>query len=106
MNNYICVKYSMAPQAYKVVSTHSNEISGWKITSRILHSHAPRFGGINGDFQSDISTLAFKNGEKLEDFHSIIMRLQQEIILYEGTAYPTISLFQYTKVLSKIDKLK
>ena len=30
MTNYICVKCSMKPQSYKIVSTHSHEISGWK----------------------------------------------------------------------------
>ena len=72
----------MAPQAYKVVSTHAHEISGWTILSRLLHSRAPHIGGINGDVQSDLSTLAFKNGEQLEDFHSRIIRLQQEIMIY------------------------
>ena len=31
MTNATCVKSSMAPQAYKVVSTHSHEISVWTI---------------------------------------------------------------------------
>ena len=52
----------MALQAYKVVSTHDHEISGWTILSRILHSHAPHLGGTNGDVLSDLATLAFKNG--------------------------------------------
>ena len=29
MTNDTCVKYSMAPQAYTIVSTHSHKISGW-----------------------------------------------------------------------------
>ena len=33
----------------------------------------PHIGGINGDVQSNLSTLAFKNREQLEDFHSIFM---------------------------------
>ena len=71
----------MAPQAYKIFSTHAYEISGWTILSRLLHSRAHHIGGMNGDFQSDLATLAFKNGEQLEYFHSMILRLQQEIML-------------------------
>ena len=63
MTNYTCVKYSMAPQAYKIVSTHAHETSGWIILSRLLHSCAPHIGGMNGDVQSDLATLAFRNGE-------------------------------------------
>ena len=37
MTNDNRVKYSMGPQAYKVVNTHAHEISGWKILSRIIH---------------------------------------------------------------------
>ena len=77
MTNNTCVKYSMAPQAYKIVSTHYHEISGWTILSRLLHSRAPRLGGMNGDVQSDLVTLDFRNGEQLEYFHSRILRLQQ-----------------------------
>ena len=65
MNNDTCVKYSMAPQVYKVVSTHAHEISGWTIISRLLHSRAHHLGGMNGDVQSDLATLDFKNGEQL-----------------------------------------
>ena len=68
MNNDIGVKSSMAPQAYKVFSTHAHEISGWKILSRLLHSRAPNLGGINVDVKFDLSTLAFKKGEKLKTF--------------------------------------
>ena len=106
MTNDIFVKSSMAPQAYKVVSTHAHEISGWTILSRLLHSHAPHLVGINGDVQYDIATLAFRNGEKLEDFHSRILRLQQEIMLSGENVYPTRLLFQYMKVLTKNEKLK
>ena len=67
----------MAPQDYKVVITHAHEISGWNILYRILHSRAPHLGGMNGDVQSNLSTLTFKNGEQLEYFHSRILRLQQ-----------------------------
>ena len=44
---------------------------------------APYIGGVYGDVRSDLATLAFKNGEHLEDFHRIIIRLQQEINLSE-----------------------
>ena len=67
----------MEPQAYKVVSTHAHEISVWKILSILLHSHAPHCGELNGGVKSDLSTLAFKNGEQLEYFHSRIIKLQQ-----------------------------
>ena len=71
----------MEPQSYKVVSPHDHEISGWKILSRILLSRAPHIEVMNGDVQSGLATLVFKNGEQLEDFNSRIIRLQQEIIL-------------------------
>ena len=73
----------MAPQAYKVFRTHAHDISGWTILSRLIHSRAPHLGGMNSDVQSDLTTLAFKNGEQLEDFHISILRIQQEIILSE-----------------------
>ena len=76
MNNDTCVKYYMAPKAYKVVSTHAHKISVWKIISRLIHPRAPNLGGMNGDVQSDLSTLAFNNGEQLEYFHSRILRLK------------------------------
>ena len=61
---------------------------------------------MNCGVQSDPSTLEFNNGEQLEDFHRIILRLQQEIILFGETVSPTIILFQYTKLLSNSDKLE
>ena len=70
----------MAPQAYKIVSTHAHETSGWTILSRLINSRDPHLGGMNGNVQSDLATLAFRNGEQLEDFHSRILRLQQEIM--------------------------
>ena len=73
----------MSPQSYKVVNTHAHEISGWKILSRLIHSSAPNIGGMNGDIQSDLATLPLKKGEQLEDVHSIIIIIQQEIILSE-----------------------
>ena len=67
----------MAPQAYKVVSTHAHEISGWTILSRRLHLRSPHLGGMNGDVQPDLATLAFKNREQIEYFHIRIIIFQQ-----------------------------
>ena len=61
MTHDTCVKSSMAPQAYKVVSTHAHEISGCKVLSRLLHSPVPHLGGMNDDVQSNLSTLALNN---------------------------------------------
>ena len=93
MTNDTNVKSSMSHQMYKFVSTHAHEISGWKILSRILHSHSPNLGGTKGDVQSDLATLAFKNGEQIEVFHSRIFRLQQKLILSGQTLYPTRLIF-------------
>ena len=70
----------MAPQAYKFAITNAHEISRWTTIFRLLHSHDLHLLGINSNVQSDLSTLAFKNREQIEDFHSRILRLQQEII--------------------------
>ena len=96
----------MSPHAYKVVSTHAHEISGWKIISRPLHSRAPNIGRVNCGVQSDLSNLALNNREQLEDFHSRILILQQVIILSGETLSPTILLLQYMEELSKSNKLK
>ena len=61
---------------------------------------------MNGDVQSDLDTLTFKNREQLEDFHSRILRLQQEIMLSREIVSPTILLFHYMKELSRSDKLR
>ena len=61
---------------------------------------------MNGDVQYDLATLDFKNGEQLEDFHSRILRLQQEIMLYVEIVSPTRLLLQYKKALTKSEKLK
>ena len=63
-------------------------------------------GGMNGDVQYDLSTLASNNREQLEDLNGIIIRPQQEITLYWETVSPTRLLFQYTNELSNINKLK
>ena len=81
MDNDTSVKSSMEPQDYKVVSTHAHEISGWTILSRLIHSYDTHIGGIIGYIQPDLVTLEPKIGEQLEDFHSRILRLQQENIL-------------------------
>ena len=77
MINDIFTKSFIAPHTYKVFSTHAHEISEWKVISRLIHSRAPHLGGMNGDFQSDIATLAFNNIEQLEYFHSSILKLKQ-----------------------------
>ena len=41
----------------------------------------PSYWGVNGGVNSDLASLAFKNIEQLEYFHSRILILQQEIIL-------------------------
>ena len=61
---------------------------------------------MNGDIQSGLATLAFRNGEQLEDFHSRILRLQQEIMLSGEIVSPTRLLLQYMKALTNIEKLK
>ena len=81
-NHYTCVKYSTELQSYKVLNTHAHEISGCKILSVLLHVRVTDLEVMNGGVQSDLATLAFKYGEQLDDFHRIIIRLQQEIILY------------------------
>ena len=63
LTNDTNVKYSMAPHSYKAVNNHAHEISGWKIISRLIHVIAPHIGGINSGVQSELSNLAFKNGE-------------------------------------------
>ena len=77
MNNDTHVKYSISPQAYKVVNTNVHEILGWKIISRRIHSRAHHLGGINGDLESELATQALKNRKQLEYFHSRILGLQQ-----------------------------
>ena len=57
-----CVKFLLENQAYKVVTTFVNEISGYDILSRILHVWDPHIGGMNGNVQYDLGTLEFKQG--------------------------------------------
>ena len=61
---------------------------------------------MNGNVQYDLATLAFRNGEQLEDFHIRILRLKQEIMLYGEIVSPTRLLLQYMKALTKSEKLK
>ena len=81
LTNYTCVKSSISSQYYKVVTNYAHEILVRKILSRLLHAQAPHLGGISVDAESNIATLAFKNGEQLDDFHIIIIRLQHEVNL-------------------------
>ena len=101
-----CEKSSMAPQYYKVISTNTDEISGWTILSIITHSRDLHLGGMNSDVQSDLATLDFKNGEHLEYFHRRIIIIQQEMMLSGEIVSPTRLLFQYMKALSNSDKLR
>ena len=39
----------MIPQDYKVVNTHTHEISEWETLSRLIHACDPHIGGMNGD---------------------------------------------------------
>ena len=55
---------------------------------------------MNGDVHSELATLEFNNVEQLEDFHIIIIRLQQE------TLSPTRLLLKYIQELSKSNKRK
>ena len=96
----------MAPQDYKVINTHAHEISVWKILSIIIHVRAPNLQGMNGDVQSDLSTLELNNEELLEYIYSRTLILQKEIILYGETAYHIRPILQYMKVLQNSDKLK
>ena len=96
----------METQSYKFVSTHAHEISGWNILSRPFHPSATHLGGMNGDVQSDLATLAFNNGEQLEYFHIIIIRLQQEIMILGEIVSPTRLLIQCMKALTKSEKLR
>ena len=61
---------------------------------------------MNGDVQSDLDTLDFKNGEQLGDLHIRIIRLQQEIMLSGKIVSSTRFLFHYMRELSKNDKLR
>ena len=79
-----------------------------EILSRIIHSCTPHphLVGVNCDVQYDLSTLAFKIGCKIEDFHIRILRLQQEVIISGEYVSPTTHLFQYMKALSKSNNIK
>ena len=60
LTNENFIKYPMAPQAYKIFITHANEIVRWTIISIIIYDRDPHLGGMNGDVQSNFSTLSFK----------------------------------------------
>ena len=99
-------KFPWHLKAYKIFSTHAHEISVWTILSRLLCSRAPHLGGMNGDFQYDLATLDFSNEEQLEDFHSRILRLQQEIMLSGEIVSPNRLFIHYVKALKNSEKLK
>ena len=61
---------------------------------------------MNGDFQSDLYTLEFKQGEQREGFHSRIIRLKQYTNLSGEIVSPKILIIQYMKALSKCDNLE
>ena len=63
------------------------------------------FGAINA-FSFSLFFNAFRNGEKLEDFHIRILRLQQEDMLSGEIVSPTRLIFRYIKALAKSEKLK
>ena len=96
----------MTPHSYKIVSTHAHEISGWTILFILLHSCAPNIVDMDNYVQSNLASMSFKNGEKLEDFHNRILRLQQEIILSGENKSPKRLIFLYMKEFSKKNKLK
>ena len=50
--------------------------------------------------------MTSKNKEQLEDFHSILIRLQQKINLSGETVSTTRLLLQYKKEFSKSEKIK
>ena len=52
------------------------------VLSIIKHTQAPNIGGVNGDVQSNLATLAFKFGEQLENFIITILIFQQETNIY------------------------
>ena len=60
LTNENFIKYPMAPQAYNIVITHANNILRCTILSIIIYDRDPHLGGMNGDVQSNFSTLSFK----------------------------------------------
>ena len=62
LTNETLIKYSIVPQAYKVITNHVNEFSVWIILSRLLHTREPHNGGITDDVQTDLVTLDLKQG--------------------------------------------
>ena len=77
-----------------------------EIISRLLHEHTPNLGGMNGDVQSDLATLAFNNGEEPEYFHIRIIRLQKEINHSGENLYPTRLLYSTKRNITNRDKIK
>ena len=61
---------------------------------------------MDGGVKYDLSTLEFKNREKLEDFHGRILILQQKIMFYGETVFHIKLLFRYMKSLPKSERIK
>ena len=67
----------MVPLACKVVSTYSHDVSVWTIIYRLLHVIEPHLGGINDDIQHELDTLKSNQGDKVEELHGRIIRLNK-----------------------------
>ena len=61
--------------------------------SKLIHTLSPHLEWMNGDVQYDQATLTFNNGDKLEDFHNIIIRLKQESKLSGENVCPTVFIY-------------
>ena len=79
----------MEPQAFKVVTTHTNKIFVCTILSITISDRYSHLGGMNVDVQPDLATLEFKQRENVEGFHERILRLKQEISLSGEPVSPT-----------------
>ena len=79
----------MEPQAFKVVTTHTNKIFVCTILSITISDRYSHLGGMNGDVQTNLATLEFKKRKNDEVFHERILRLQQEISLSGEPVSPT-----------------
>ena len=78
-NNDTYVIYSLEPQAYKVVTPMLMKSRDRQLYTDLSmrNAHAPRLIGMNGGDNYDLATLAFNNIKQLDDFHSIILIIQQ-----------------------------
>ena len=71
--NETCIKYSMAHQACKVVTTYTQKISLWNVLFIIIHARPPHIGGMNNGVQSNFSTFESKQWEQIEYLNEIIL---------------------------------